>query len=60
MLVEENKWMIQDDMARTESLSTKLRTLSYEHERLSSMHRATEEKLASAERDTNLFKQRLA
>ncbi|KAL5492669.1 hypothetical protein ACEPAI_4116 [Sanghuangporus weigelae] len=49
-----------EDMSRVEELSTKLRTLSYEHERLASMHRATSEQLAAAERETNLFKSRLA
>lgn len=51
---------LQEDMARVEDLSTKLRTLSYEHERLASMHRATSEQLAASERETNLFKSRLA
>ncbi|KAI5123471.1 hypothetical protein M0805_008841 [Coniferiporia weirii] len=49
-----------EDMARAEDLSTKLRTLSYEHERLSSMHRTTVEQLASSERETSGFKSRLA
>ncbi|OCB87664.1 hypothetical protein A7U60_g5190 [Sanghuangporus baumii] len=49
-----------EDVSRVDELSTKLRTLSYEHERLASMHRATSEQLAAAERETNLFKSRLA
>lgn len=47
-------------MSRAEDLSTKLRTMSYEHERLMSMHRTTEEQLASSERETNLYKSRLS
>ncbi|THH17444.1 hypothetical protein EW146_g3361 [Bondarzewia mesenterica] len=49
-----------EDMNRTEELTTKLRTLSYDHERLLSMHRTAVEKSASSERETNLFKSRLA
>ncbi|KAH8096923.1 Afadin and alpha-actinin-binding-domain-containing protein [Phellopilus nigrolimitatus] len=49
-----------DDMARAEDISAKFRTLSYEHERLSSMLETTSEQLASSERETNLFKSRLA
>ena len=47
-------------MNRTEELTTKLRTLSYDHERLTSMHHTASEKAESAERETNLFKSRLA
>ncbi|KAF6750793.1 hypothetical protein DFP72DRAFT_504904 [Ephemerocybe angulata] len=47
------------DMARTEELTTKLRTLSYEHERLSSMHRSAVDKAANAEREANLHKSKL-
>ena len=50
----------QDDMSRTEELSTKIRTLSYDHERLQSMYRSATEKAANAERETNLHKSRLA
>ncbi|OCH85887.1 hypothetical protein OBBRIDRAFT_890874 [Obba rivulosa] len=49
-----------DDMSRTEDLSTKLRTLSYDHERLMSMYRTATEKAANAEREMNLHKSRLA
>ncbi|KAI0664322.1 Afadin and alpha-actinin-binding-domain-containing protein [Cubamyces menziesii] len=48
-----------DDMSRTEELTTKLRTLSYDHERLTSMHKAETEKAANAEREMNLHKSRL-
>ncbi|KAJ7504192.1 Afadin and alpha-actinin-binding-domain-containing protein [Mycena galericulata] len=48
-----------DDMARTEDLTTKLRTLSYDHERLTTMYRAATETAANAERETNLHKSRL-
>lgn len=47
-------------MSRAEELSTKLRTLSYDHERLMSMHRTANEKAANAEREANLHKSRLA
>jgi len=49
----------QEDMSRTEELNTKLRTLSYDHERLMSMHRVAVEKAANAEREMNLHKSRL-
>jgi hypothetical protein len=50
----------QEDMSRTEELTTKLRTLSYDHERLMSMYRTETEKAANAEREMNLHKSRLA
>lgn len=50
----------QEDMSRTEELSTKLRTMSYDHDRLFTMHRAAVEKTANAERETNLHKSKLA
>ncbi|KAG9313138.1 hypothetical protein JVU11DRAFT_6588 [Chiua virens] len=48
------------DMSRAEELSTKLRTLSYDHERLMSMHRASTETALNAEREVNMYKSRLA
>jgi outer membrane murein-binding lipoprotein Lpp len=50
----------QDDLSRTEDLTTKLRTLSYDHERMSSMYRAASDKSANAEREMNLHKSKLA
>jgi hypothetical protein len=47
-------------MSRTEDLSTKIRTLSYDHERLIGMHRSVTEQAANAEREMNLYKSRLA
>ena len=38
-------------MARAEELTTKLRTLSYDHERLRTMHSAATETAESAERE---------
>ncbi|KAI6023947.1 Afadin and alpha-actinin-binding-domain-containing protein [Pisolithus microcarpus] len=49
-----------DDMSRAEDLSTKLRTLSYDHERLMDMHHTSKEEAASAEREANQYKSRLA
>ncbi|KAI0773249.1 Afadin and alpha-actinin-binding-domain-containing protein [Trametes elegans] len=49
-----------DDMSRTEELTTKLRTLSYDHERLTSMYKAESDKAVNAEREMNLHKSRLA
>ncbi|OBZ73535.1 hypothetical protein A0H81_06407 [Grifola frondosa] len=49
-----------DDMSRTEDLTTKIRTLSYDHERLMSMYKTETEKSANAEREMNLHKSRLA
>jgi hypothetical protein len=51
---------IQEDMSRAEDLTTKFRILSYDHERLITMHRTANEKAANAERETNLHKSRLA
>jgi hypothetical protein len=50
----------QEDMGRAEQFSTKLRTLSYDHERLQSMHRAATEKAVFAEKEATLHKSRLA
>ncbi|KAH6915778.1 Afadin and alpha-actinin-binding-domain-containing protein [Coprinopsis sp. MPI-PUGE-AT-0042] len=47
------------DMSRTEDLSTKLRTLQYDHQRLNSMHRTAVETAANAEREMNLHKSKL-
>ncbi|KAI0071156.1 hypothetical protein K474DRAFT_1652846 [Panus rudis PR-1116 ss-1] len=49
-----------DDMNRTEELSTKLRTLSYEHERLGSLYKSTTEKASNAGREVHTQKSRLA
>ena len=49
----------QEDMSRTEDLTAKFRTLSYDHERMISMCRAANERAANAERETNLHKIRL-
>lgn len=50
----------QDDMSRTEDLVTKMRTLSYDHDRLMSMYRTEVEKSANAEKEMNVHKSRLA
>ena len=47
-------------MSQSEELSTKLRTLSYDHERLLSMHRTSKVRLESTEREVSLYKSRLA
>jgi hypothetical protein len=47
-------------MSRAEDLSTSLRTLSYDHERLMGMHRLATEKTANAEREMNVYKSRIA
>ncbi|KAI0318772.1 Afadin and alpha-actinin-binding-domain-containing protein [Amylostereum chailletii] len=49
-----------EDMTRTEDLSTKLRTLSYDHDRLLSMHKSAKEKVADSEREANTHKSKLA
>lgn len=51
--------MQQEDMSRAEELTTKLRTLTYDHERMVSMHRKATEQSANAEREMNLHKSRL-
>jgi hypothetical protein len=47
-------------MNRTEELTTRLRTLSYDHERLLSMHKSALESTASAERESSAMKAKLA
>lgn len=51
---------LQEDLSRTEELTTKLRTLSYDHDRLTSMHRTALERAATAEKEATLHKSRLA
>lgn len=46
-------------MSRVENITTKIRTLAYENERIAGMQRTAEEQAAAAERDTNLYKSRL-
>ena len=46
-------------MSRAEDFSAKLRTMSYENERLSSLYNSCKEELATAEKNVNLFKSRL-
>ena len=41
----------QEDMTRAEELTTKLRTFSYDHERLRTMHSAATETAEGAERE---------
>jgi hypothetical protein len=41
----------QEDMARAEELTTKLRTLSYDHERLRTMHSVATATAEGAERE---------
>ncbi|KAG2137743.1 Afadin and alpha-actinin-binding-domain-containing protein [Suillus cothurnatus] len=49
-----------NDISRAEDLSTSLRTLSYDHERLMGMYRSATEKAANAEREMNVYKSRIA
>ena len=46
-------------MNRAEELATKLRTLSYDHDRLLSIHKDVKEKAADAERELNTQKTKL-
>jgi hypothetical protein len=59
LLYDAEDWSWKGDMARTEDLNTKLRTLSYDHERLQTMHRSAIEKASNAEKEMNLHKSRL-
>lgn len=49
----------QKDMDRAEKLSTELRTLRYDHERMTSMYRMEADKAATFERELNTHKSRL-
>ncbi|KAG7094170.1 hypothetical protein E1B28_007780 [Marasmius oreades] len=48
------------DMARAEQLASNIRTMSYEHERMKSMHQAASESSANFERELNTQRSRLA
>lgn len=50
----------QEDLQRTEDLSTKLRTLSYDYERLMTMHKSVSAAAAEAEREASTMKSKLA
>lgn len=47
-------------MSRTEELTTKFRTLTYDYERLTSRHREAAERGANAEREMNVHKSKAA
>ncbi|KAG9025582.1 hypothetical protein FRB95_009979 [Tulasnella sp. JGI-2019a] len=47
------------DATRSDELTVKLRTLTYDHERLKSFHEAAEAKAANAEREAELAKSRM-
>ncbi|KAH9057460.1 Afadin and alpha-actinin-binding-domain-containing protein [Lactarius vividus] len=49
-----------EDMTRAEELTTKLRTLSYDHERLRSMHDCVKETAEAAERETAAARAKLS
>ncbi|KAH9166685.1 Afadin and alpha-actinin-binding-domain-containing protein [Lactarius sanguifluus] len=49
-----------EDMTRAEELTTKLRTLSYDHERLRSMHDSAKETAEAAERETAAARAKLS
>ncbi|KAH8995051.1 Afadin and alpha-actinin-binding-domain-containing protein [Lactarius hatsudake] len=49
-----------EDMTRAEELTTKLRTLSYDHERLRSMHDSAKEIAEAAERETAAARAKLS
>ncbi|KAH9479231.1 hypothetical protein JR316_0007819 [Psilocybe cubensis] len=48
-----------EDMSRTEELTAKVRTVTYDYERMVSMHRKAKEESANAEREMNMHKSRL-
>ncbi|KAG5338054.1 hypothetical protein E4T56_gene12389 [Termitomyces sp. T112] len=48
-----------EDMSRTEELTTKFRTLTYDYERMVSLHKDSKEAAANAEREVNVHKSRL-
>ncbi|KAG9019721.1 hypothetical protein FRB90_010991 [Tulasnella sp. 427] len=49
----------QDDVARADEIATKLRTLTYDYERLSSFNKALEDKVVHAEREAELFRSKM-
>ena len=54
-----SSWLFQQDLSRTEELSAKFRTLTYDYERLLTMHRTANDKVAAAEKEVNLYKTKL-
>ncbi|KAG8950035.1 hypothetical protein FRC04_008115 [Tulasnella sp. 424] len=48
-----------DDVARADEVATKLRTLTYDFERLSSFNKALEDKVVHAEREAELFRSKM-
>lgn len=48
-----------DDVARADENATKLRTLTYDYERLSSFNKAMEDKVVHAEREAELFRSKM-
>jgi len=50
----------KEDMSRTENMTAKYRSLTYDLERMRSLYRTETEKAANAEREMNLYKSRLA
>ena len=50
---------MQEDMTRTEDLTTKLRTLSYDYEQSRTMHGAATETAESAEREAAVAQAKL-
>ena len=52
--------VLKQDMSRTEELTVKFRTLTYDLERMRSLHEKEVEKAANAEREMNLYKSKLA
>jgi hypothetical protein len=53
------RFYYQDDMSRTEQLSTKLRTLTYDFQRMSGMQQTAQEASEKAEREMNLHKSKM-
>jgi len=51
---------LQKDMTRTEQLTTELRTLRYDHERMTSMYKSSSDAVANLERELSTQKSRLA
>jgi hypothetical protein len=59
----EREWALsglQEDMKRAEELTTKLRTMAYDHELLAGRHRDALDTAAHAEREAHVHKSRLS
>jgi hypothetical protein len=57
--IADTAYLLQDDLAQVESLTTAHQSLSYDHERLAAMHRRAEIAMGNAQREQEAAKAQL-